>query len=192
MSFESFNPRNQSEDLKEEVEYIEVKAFEYYKEQFEHHPESTIETILKDGQGNISEVLSFIFNKQEISNTKNLDKSLNYIIQNSETIQDNILKLLEYRKDLPDYLKTEWNDFVRDLMVLLNEDFGVTNFLDKSKSINYEDIPSNTEFKLAIKKGQYETTKTEGTRVIKLLHIIKIYSKDPRVKTLIKEMKIAT
>ena len=63
--------------------------------------------------------------------------------------------------------------------------------MEKSKGINYEDIPSNTEFKLAIKKGQYEATKTEGVRVIKLLEDIKKYSNDPQVKKLIKEMKIA-
>lgn len=190
MSFESFNPRNQSEDLKEEVEYVEIKAFEYYEEQFEHSPEDTIEKILKDGQGNISEVLSFIFNKQEISNIKDLDKSLNYIIQNSETIHDNILKLLEYRKDLPDYLQQEWSEFIYILRDLLDDDFGLSKLLEKSKGINYEDIPSNTEFKLAIKKGQYEATKTEGLRVIKLLQDIEDYSKDPQVKKLIKEMRL--
>lgn len=134
MNFEKPNqkglkPRSQSENLEEEIEYVEVKAFEYYEEQFEHNPENTLEIILKDGQGNVSEVLSFIFNKQEISNTKDLDKSLNYIIQNSEIIHDNILQLLEYRKDLPDYLKAEWNDFILNLRDLLSNDFGVPSIL---------------------------------------------------------------
>jgi len=191
MSFENFNPKKQSEDLEEEVEYVEIKAFEYYQEQFEHSPENALETILKDGKGNMSEVLSFIMNKEKISNTKDLDKSLNYIIQNSEIIHDNILQLLEYRKDLPDNLQQEWSGFLFVLKDLLDEEFGLPKILEKSKGINYENIPNNTEFKLAIKKGQYEATKTEGITVVKLLQDIEDYSKDPKVKKLIKEMKIA-
>ncbi len=189
-SQEDLKPRNQSENLENEVEYVEIKAFEYYEEQFEHNPEDTLETILKDGKGNISEVLSFAFNKQEISNTKNLDKSLNYIIQNSEIINNNIAKLLGHLKELPENLQEYWKDFSFTLDKLLNEDFGISSILEKSKGINYEDIPEKVEFKLAIKKGQYEAIKTEGLRVIKLLEDIKKYSNDPQVKTLIKEMKI--
>lgn len=190
MQFENFNPKNQSEDLEEEVEYVEIKAFEYYQEQFEHSPENALETILKDGRGNISEVLSFIMNKEKISNTKDLDKSLNYIIQNSEIIHDNILQLLEYRKDLPDNLRIEWNDFVENLLDLLNEELNIPNIIKKSKGISYEDIPNNTEFKLAIKKGQYEATKTEANQVIRLIGCIESYSKNPQIKKLLKEMKL--
>lgn len=190
MQFENFNPKKQSEDLEEEVEYVEIKAFEYYQEQFEHSPENALETILKDDRGNISEVLSFIINKEKVSNTKDLDKSLNYIIQNSEIIHDNILQLLECRKDLPDNLRIEWNDFVENLLDLLNEELNIPNIIKKSKGISYEDIPNNTEFKLAIKKGQYEATKTEANQVIRLIGCIESYSKNPQIKKLLKEMKL--